>query len=87
MNRISLKKREETCKTRPVMRRCRWMAEILRKKGELPSCEKLGQEFEVSYKTISRDIDLLRDFMGYPIAYDKSTYKWKLAGPMPEPVL
>jgi predicted DNA-binding transcriptional regulator YafY len=53
------------------------MAELLRKNGELPSCEKVGQEFEVSYKTVSRDIDLLRDFMGYPIAYDKSTYKWK----------
>ena len=87
MRRISLKKREQTCKTRPVMRRCRWMAEILREKGELPSCEKLGQAFEVSYKTVSRDIDLLRDFMGYPIAYDKSTYKWKLTGQMPEPVL
>ena len=27
------------------------------------------------------------DFMSYPLAYDKTTYKWKLTGPMPEPVL
>jgi len=25
--------------------------------------------------------------MSYPLAYDKTTYKWKLTGPMPEPVL
>lgn len=82
-----LRKREQTCKTRPVLRRCRWIAERLRDKGELPSMQALGQEFEVSYKTIGRDIDLMRDFMGYPIAYDSQTYKWKLVGPMPEPVL
>jgi predicted DNA-binding transcriptional regulator YafY len=80
-------KRDLTCKTRPVLRRCRWMAGILRDKGELPSCDKLGVKFEVSYKTVSRDIDLLRDFMGYPLVYDKTTHSWKLAGPMPEPVL
>jgi len=87
VTRAAMAKRDHICKTRPVLRRCRWMAEILRDKGELPSCEKIGQEFEVSYKTVGRDIDLMRDFMGYPIAYDKSTYKWKLTGPMPEPVL
>jgi len=87
MTRVSLRKREKACKTRPVLRRCRWMAEMLRERGKLPSCEKLGQEFEVSYKTIARDIDLMRDFMGYPIQYDRPTYTWKLAGPLPEPVL
>ena len=87
MSRASLRKREETCRTRPVLRRCRWMVEILRDKGELPTCEKVAQEFEVSYKTVSRDIDLLRDFMGYPLAYSAKEYKWKLVGPMPEPVL
>jgi len=87
VTRAAMAKRDHTRKTRPVLRRCRWMADLLRKNGELPSCEKVGQEIEVSYKTVSRDIDLLRDFMGYPIAYDKSTHKWKLTGPMPEPVL
>ena len=87
MSRFSLRKRETACKTRPVLRRCRWMAQMLREMGELPSCEKLGQEFEVSYKTIARDIDLMRDFMGYPIQYDRTTYTWKLSGPLPEPVL
>ena len=87
MTRAAIAKRDHTCKTRPVLRRCRWMAELLRKNGELPSCEKVGQEFEVSYKTVSRDIDLLRDFMGYPLAYSAKEYKWKLVGPMPEPVL
>jgi predicted DNA-binding transcriptional regulator YafY len=81
------RKREETCKTRPVLRRLRWMAGELRSKGEMPSCQKLGVRYEVSSKTVSRDIDMMRDFFDYPIQYDPQAYKWKVAGPLPEPVL
>jgi hypothetical protein len=44
-------------------------------------------ELECSYKTVSRDMDLLRDFFGYPLEYDRSNYVWKITGPLPEAVL
>jgi biotin operon repressor len=53
----------------------------------LPSCARLGVKLECSYKTIQRDIDLLRDFFGYPLEYDASKYHYKLAGPLPKAVL
>ncbi|NDD55031.1 hypothetical protein EBZ39_14410 [bacterium] len=55
--------------------------------GDTPSCAKLGVQNECSYKTIQRDIDLLRDFFGYPLEYDKAKYVYKLAGPLPKAVL
>lgn len=87
MTRAQIRKREECCRTKPVLRRLRWLAEELRRKGELPGVNHLGLKYEVSYKTISRDIDLMRDFFDYPIEYDRQHYKWKLTGPLPEPVL
>ena len=80
-------KSRRTCQIRPVLRRCRWLATMLRKNSELDSTQKLGRRYEVSYKTIQRDIDLLRDFFLYPIVYDRSEYKWKLNGSLPEPML
>jgi biotin operon repressor len=53
----------------------------------LPSSARLGVELECSYKTIQRDIDLLRDFFGYPLEYDARKYHYKLAGPLPKAVL
>lgn len=40
------------------------------KRGGFPNCSKLSQELEVSTKTISRDIDFMRDRMQMPIEYD-----------------
>lgn len=40
------------------------------KAGEFPNCRKLGDELEVSPKTIQRDIDFMRDRLGLPIEYD-----------------
>ena len=87
MTRYQVRKREQTCRTKPVLRRLRWMAGELRKKGEMPNCQQLGVQHEISYKTVSRDIDLMRDFFDYPIKYDPKDYKWKLVGQPPEPVL
>jgi proteasome accessory factor B len=39
--------------------------------GAFPNCRKLADELEVSTKTIQRDIDFMRDRMGYPIEYDQ----------------
>jgi len=42
------------------------------KQDRLPNCSKLARELEVSAKTISRDIDFMRDRMLLPIEYDAS---------------
>ena len=73
--------------TRPTLRRLGVIATKLRHDLCLPSHAKLGMELECSYKTVSRDIDLLRDFFGYPLEYDRSNYVWKITGPLPEAVL
>lgn len=44
------------------------------KSGRLPNCSRLGQELEVSSKTISRDIDFMRDRMLLPIEYDARSH-------------
>jgi len=73
--------------TRPTLRRLGVIATKLRHDLCLPSTFRLGAELECSYKTIQRDIDLLRDFFGYPLEYDRTKYIYKLAGPLPEAVL
>ena len=40
------------------------------KAGTFPNCRKLGEELEVSSKTIQRDIEFMRDRLGLPIEYD-----------------
>ena len=42
------------------------------KKGGFPNCSTLARELEVSTKTISRDIDFMRDRMLMPIDYEPS---------------
>gem|GEM_PF-1834701 len=73
--------------TRPTLRRLGMIARKLRRDLCLPSCAKMGVELECSYKTIQRDIDLLRDFFGYELEYDSAKYIYKLTGPLPEAVL
>lgn len=36
-----------------------------------PNCRKMAEVLEVSYKTIQRDLDFMRDRLGLPIAYDQ----------------
>ena len=73
--------------TRPTFRRLGVIAGMLRRDLTLPSCARLGVKLECSYKTIQRDINLLRDFFGYPLEYDRNKYVYKLAGPLPKAVL
>jgi predicted DNA-binding transcriptional regulator YafY len=40
--------------------------------GKYPNCLTFAQEWEVSQKTVQRDIDFLRDQCGAPIEYDKA---------------
>lgn len=41
------------------------------KENKYPNCATMGKEWEVSSKTIQRDIDYLRDQLDAPIAYDQ----------------
>lgn len=42
----------------------------LLQEGKYPNCQDLSREFEVSYKTVQRDIDFMRDQLQLPIDYD-----------------
>lgn len=55
--------------TRPPLIRMYTIDEMLRS-NRYPNCSSLAQYFEVSTKTIQRDIDYMRDMFGAPIAYD-----------------
>jgi len=44
------------------------------KSGSYPNCSTLAKDLEVSNKTIQRDVNFIRDRLGYPITYDESLY-------------
>jgi predicted DNA-binding transcriptional regulator YafY len=39
-----------------------------------PNCRKIAEEFEVSAKTVQRDVNFMRDQMGLPVEYDKKRF-------------
>ena len=76
---------QTTC--RPTIRRMMELTKRLRQNLFLPSTQKLAAEFECSYKTIGRDIDLLRNFMGYQLEWHARAFQYRLAAPLPKAVL
>jgi predicted DNA-binding transcriptional regulator YafY len=65
-------------KFRPQYRRLLFIdAEI--RKGGCPNCSALGTAWEVSYKTIRRDIEYLRDQLGAPVEYDAARHGYRYA--------
>lgn len=44
------------------------------KQGRYPNCSTLAREFEVSAKTVARDMDFIRDRMLLPVEYDSSKH-------------
>lgn len=42
--------------------------------GRYPNCRKLGEQLEVSDKTIQRDIDFMRDELRLPVEYDQAQH-------------
>lgn len=47
-----------------------WRIHELLAAGKYPNCFALAAEFEVSHKTVKRDVDYMRDHFDLPIAYD-----------------
>lgn len=62
--------------SRPPLQRMHRLHDLL--SGEQPvNCQQLGKDFEVSYKTIQRDLDFMRDRLGLPIEYDATRYTFR----------
>ncbi len=57
-------------KYKPLRQRLLFIDEQIRR-GRYPNCRQLAKDWEVSSKTIQRDIDFLRDIEGAPIEYDR----------------
>jgi predicted DNA-binding transcriptional regulator YafY len=56
---------------KPLMARIRFIDRKIRE-GAFPSGRKLASEYEVSVRTIHRDIEYMRDMLDCPIAYDSA---------------
>lgn len=65
----SSRREEHLRKSRPPIARMLKIHDMLRQ-GEYPNCTTISTEFEVSYKTVQRDLDFMRDQMSLPIDYD-----------------
>ncbi len=50
--------------------------------GKFPNCTTLADVFEVSYKTVQRDIDFMRDQMMLPIDYDSTQHGFHYTKPV-----
>jgi proteasome accessory factor B len=50
--------------------------------GRHPNCSSLAREFEVSAKTIQRDIEFMRDQLALPIDYDGAKHGFRYARPV-----
>ncbi len=50
--------------------------------GKYPNCSKLAVEFEVSTKTIQRDVEFMRDQLALPIEYDQPRHGFHYAHPV-----
>ncbi len=65
--------------SRPPLERMHRLHDLL--SNEQPvNCQQLGKDFEVSYKTIQRDLDFMRDRLNLPIEYDPTRYTFRYTG-------
>ena len=62
---------------RPAVVRMKRIFDLL-KKDQYPNCQKLADALEVSAKTIHRDIEVMHDQLGLPIAYDAQEHGYHL---------
>ena len=54
------------------------------REGGYPTCSSLAKRFEVTPKTIQRDIDYMRDRMGAALEYDPVRHGWYATDPFPD---
>ena len=70
-----------TRSTRPPYVRMMKIHELIAA-GAYPNCTTLADKFEVSYKTVQRDIDFMRDQMMLPIDYDSTQHGFLYTKPV-----
>lgn len=63
-------------RARVLLFRLKRIAEYVREERPF-TCTTIAQKLEVSAKTIHRDIDFMRDFLGYDLSFDLSTNTWR----------
>ena len=67
--------------SRPPLARMLRIHELLMA-SRYPNCTKVSEEFEVSAKTVQRDVNFMRDRMGLPIEYDKERFGFHYTRPV-----
>jgi len=73
----------EVLYSRPPLERMHRIFHLL-KDGDFPNCVELAKEFEVSTRTIKRDIDFMKVRYQLPIEYDARRYGYYFTGPVEE---
>lgn len=68
-------------RARPPIARMLRIHEFL-SSGDYPNCTTLSEVFEVSYKTVQRDIDFMRDQLLLPIDYDQTRHGFRYTKPV-----
>ena len=79
--RDSMEERIERGYSRPPLVRMLRVHEWLMA-NRYPNCTKIAEEFEVSPKTVQRDVNFMRDQMGLPIEYDKERFGFHYTRPV-----
>ena len=73
-----------TAQNRPQHYRIRRMVQMVRESNEtgyLANSSDFMNEFEVSRRTVARDLDYLRDEENAPLAYDEARHGYVLTDP------
>jgi predicted DNA-binding transcriptional regulator YafY len=50
--------------------------------GTFPNCSTIARELEVATKTVVRDIELMRNQLGWPVEYDSTRHGYFYSGPV-----
>src|SRR6266481_5219291 len=79
MGKKNVKKR--LADTQPQLTRIHALVQRIRE-GDYPSQKILAKEWEKNARTIQRDLDYIRDFLGLPLAYDNLKYGYYFTEPV-----
>src|SRR5689334_15208898 len=64
------KKKKAELHSRPPLKRMMRMHQLI-VNGEFPTCPAVAKEFEISTRTVKRDVEYMKDSLNLPIAYDR----------------
>lgn len=68
---------QKKCEYRPTWRRMQVIWAALRS-GRLVNASELAEQLEVSFKTIHRDLEFMRDQLGFDFEYDGSQFGYRI---------